>query len=42
MDALIERGPELESDIAWCARESELDRVPRLAGMRGIAAEITL
>ena len=39
---LIERGPELESDIAWCARESELDLVPRLAGMRGITAEITL
>lgn len=39
---LIEHGPELESDIAWCARESELDLVPRLAGMRGIAAEITL
>jgi 2-phosphosulfolactate phosphatase len=38
---LIEHGPELESDIAWCARESELDLVPRLAGMRGIAAEIT-
>lgn len=39
---LIEHGPALESDIAWCARESELDLVPRLAGMRGVAAEITL
>lgn len=39
---LIDHGPELEADIAWCARESELDVVPRLAAMRGIAAEITL
>ena len=39
---LIDHGSELESDIAWCARESELDVVPRLAGMRGVAAEITL
>ena len=39
---LINHGPELESDIPWCARESELDVVPRLSGMRGIAAEITL
>jgi 2-phosphosulfolactate phosphatase len=39
---LINHGPELEADIPWCARESELDVVPRLAGMHGIAAEITL
>ena len=39
---LINHGPELESDIAWCARESVLDVVPRLAGMHGVAAEITL
>ncbi len=37
---LINHGPELEADIPWCARESVLDVVPRLAGMRGIAAEI--
>jgi 2-phosphosulfolactate phosphatase len=30
----------LESDIAWCARESVLDVVPVLVGMRGTAAEI--
>ena len=39
---LINHGPELEADIPWCARESVLDVVPRLAGMHGIAAEITL
>ena len=39
---LIDHGPELEADIPWCARESVLDVVPRLAGMHGIAAEITL
>jgi len=39
---LINHGPELEADIAWCARESLLEVVPRLAGMHGIAAEITL
>jgi 2-phosphosulfolactate phosphatase len=39
---LINHGPELEADIPWCARESELDVVPRLAGMHGIAAELTL
>jgi 2-phosphosulfolactate phosphatase len=38
---LINHGPELEADIPWCARESVLDVVPRLAGMHGIAAEIT-
>ena len=33
--------PGLEEDIAWCARESVLDVVPRLAGTVGDAAEIT-
>jgi 2-phosphosulfolactate phosphatase len=33
--------PGLEEDIAFCARESVLDVVPRLAGMVGTAAEIT-
>ena len=31
----------LEEDIAWCARESVLDVVPRFVGMHGSAAEIT-
>jgi 2-phosphosulfolactate phosphatase len=39
---LVNHGPELESDIPWCARESVLDDVPRFAGMHGVAAEITL
>ncbi len=30
----------LGDDIAWCARESVLDVVPRLARMEGSAAEI--
>jgi 2-phosphosulfolactate phosphatase len=34
--------PGLEEDIAFCAQESVLDVVPRFAGMRGPAAEITL
>jgi 2-phosphosulfolactate phosphatase len=34
--------PGLEEDIAFCARESVLEAVPRLAGRRGPAAEITL
>jgi 2-phosphosulfolactate phosphatase len=34
--------PGLEADIEFCARESVLDAVPRLVGMRGPAAEITL
>ena len=37
---LINHGPELEADIPFCARESVLDVVPRLAGMHGVAAEI--
>ena len=32
--------PGLEEDIAWCARESVLDVVPRLVGFAGAAAEI--
>ena len=39
---LVNHGPELESDIPWCARESVLGVVPRLAGRHGVAAEITL
>jgi len=39
---LIDHGPELEADISYCARESVLDIVPRLQGMRGVAAEIAL
>lgn len=31
---------DLADDIAWCARESVLDVVPRLAGMRGLAVEL--
>jgi 2-phosphosulfolactate phosphatase len=34
--------PGLEEDIAFCARESVLDVVPRLARMAGDAAEISL
>jgi 2-phosphosulfolactate phosphatase len=34
--------PGLEEDIRFCARESVLDVVPRFAGMRGTAAEISL
>jgi 2-phosphosulfolactate phosphatase len=33
--------PGLEADIEWCARESVLDVVPRLAGVIDGAAEIT-
>jgi 2-phosphosulfolactate phosphatase len=32
----------LESDVAWCSRESVLDVVPRYRGMAGHAAEVTL
>jgi 2-phosphosulfolactate phosphatase len=39
---LIDHGPELEADIPYCARESVLDVVPQLVGMRGIAAEVAL
>lgn len=37
---LIEHGPELEADIPYCAQDSILDVVPRLAGRTGVAAEI--
>jgi phosphosulfolactate phosphohydrolase-like enzyme len=37
---LINHGPELESDISWCARESALDVVPRFVGLHGVAAVI--
>jgi 2-phosphosulfolactate phosphatase len=39
---LIDNGPELEADIAYCARESVLDVVPRFVAMRGVAAEIRI
>jgi 2-phosphosulfolactate phosphatase len=39
---LLENAPHLEEDIVFCARESVLDVVPRLVGMRGSAAEISL
>jgi len=39
---LINNGPELEADIAYCAKESVLDVVPRYVEMRGVAAEISL
>ena len=39
---LLENAPELEPDIPFCARESILDVVPRLLGMREEAAEIAL
>jgi 2-phosphosulfolactate phosphatase len=31
---------DLEHDIDWCARESVIDRVPELVGMRGVAADV--
>jgi 2-phosphosulfolactate phosphatase len=37
---LLENAPELEADIAFCARESVLDVVPRLVAMRNGAAKI--
>ena len=39
---LINNGPELEADIAYCAQESVLDVVPRFVEMHGVAAEIAL
>ena len=39
---LLENAPELEADLAFCARESALDVVPRLIAIRDVAAEITL
>ena len=38
----LENAPELEDDIAFCARESVLEVVPRLVALRGLAAEIAL
>lgn len=35
-------GSGLDDDIAWCARESVLDVVPRFSRMVGTAAEVTL
>ena len=37
---LLENAPDLAEDLAFCARESVLDVVPRLDGMHGVAAEI--
>jgi 2-phosphosulfolactate phosphatase len=37
---LMENAPELEDDIAFCARESVLDVVPRLVELRDGVAEI--
>jgi 2-phosphosulfolactate phosphatase len=39
---LLENAPELEDDIAFCARDSVLDVVPRLVSLRDRAAEIAL
>ncbi len=39
---LMENAPELEDDIAFCARESALDVVPGFVAMRDGAAEISL
>ena len=39
---LLENAPDLVDDLAFCARESVLDVVPRLAGLHGTAAEIAL
>ena len=39
---LLQNAPELEEDIAFCARESVLDVVPRLVALDGHAAEIAL
>jgi 2-phosphosulfolactate phosphatase len=37
---LLENAPELADDLAFCARESVLEVVPRFVGLRGAAAEI--
>jgi 2-phosphosulfolactate phosphatase len=39
---LLENAPELDEDIAFCARESVLEVVPRLVTLRDAAAEISL
>ncbi len=36
------RASGLDGDIAWCARESVVDAVPRFSRMLGSAAEVTL
>jgi 2-phosphosulfolactate phosphatase len=38
---LLENAPELEDDIAFCARESVLDVVPRLVALRDGVAEVS-
>jgi 2-phosphosulfolactate phosphatase len=38
---LLENAPELEEDLAYCARESVLEVVPRFVSMHGPAAQIT-
>ena len=39
---LLENAPELEDDIPFCARESVLDVVPQLVGLRDGVAELSL
>jgi 2-phosphosulfolactate phosphatase len=39
---LINHGPELESDIPWCARSDVLGVVPRYGGRHGVAALVTV
>lgn len=39
---LLANAPDLEPDLAFCARESVLDVVPRLVAMRDGAAEISV
>jgi len=39
---LINHGPELESDIPWCARADVLDVAPRFVAMHGDAAVVSL
>ena len=39
---LLQNAPALEDDLAFCARESVLDVVPRFLRMHGLAAEIAL
>jgi 2-phosphosulfolactate phosphatase len=39
---LLENAPDLADDLAFCARESVLDVVPRLVALRETAAEIAL
>jgi 2-phosphosulfolactate phosphatase len=39
---LLENAPDLADDLAFCARESVLDAVPRLVGLHDGAAELAL